>query len=151
MALRFPYHLAASGQSVLPLGGRFVRPRPVIWLTLIGPTGNCWQRALVDTGADDTVFPLAVAARIGLDLSNAPLGTIRGAGHVSIPLRYAVVTLHVSDGSEQRQWDAWVGFTSMPMPYPVLGFSGFLQFFTATFRGDLEEVELAVNRLYAGT
>jgi hypothetical protein len=33
----------------------------------------------------------------------------------------------------------------------LLGFAGFLQFFTATFRGDREEVELAVNVLYPGS
>ena len=34
---------------------------------------------------------------------------------------------------------------------PLLGFAGFLQFFTATFRGDREEIELTVNSLYPGT
>lgn len=41
------------------------------------------------------------------------------------------------------------GLNGLVGPYPVLGFAGFLQFFTATFRGDLEEVELIVNRLCA--
>lgn len=38
-----------------------------------------------------------------------------------------------------------------PLRQALLGFGGFLQFFTATFRGDHEEVELAVNSLYPGT
>ena len=38
----------------------------------------------------------------------------------------------------------------MRLILPTLGFAGFLQFFTATFYGDLEEVERAVNRLYPG-
>jgi hypothetical protein len=35
--------------------------------------------------------------------------------------------------------------------YALLGFAGFLQYFTATFFGDLEEVELTVNAAYPGT
>jgi hypothetical protein len=33
----------------------------------------------------------------------------------------------------------------------MVGFAGFLQFFTATFHGDREEVELTVNMAYPGT
>ena len=36
-------------------------------------------------------------------------------------------------------------------PRPLIGFAGFLQFFTATFHGDREQVELTVNALYPGT
>lgn len=66
-------------------------------------------------------------------------------------LRYAQVRLRVAQGGEFREWPAWVGFTSHPARYPMLGFGGFLQFFSAHFHGDREEVELAVNRLYPGT
>jgi hypothetical protein len=34
---------------------------------------------------------------------------------------------------------------------PWLGITGFLDYFTATFFGDREEVELPVNSLYRGT
>jgi hypothetical protein len=44
-----------------------------------------------------------------------------------------------------------VGFTSCRLRHALLGFAGFLEFFTATFHGDREEVELAVNGLYPGT
>ena len=47
----------------------------------------------------------------------------------------------VTDGHEFREWPAWVGFTPASFAYPILGFAGCLQFFTATFHGDLEEVE----------
>jgi hypothetical protein len=70
---------------------------------------------------------------------------------VSAPVRYATVTLRLTDGIERREWTAWVGFTRAPLRRPLLGFAGFLQFFTATFHGDREEVELAVNSLYRGT
>lgn len=66
-------------------------------------------------------------------------------------IRYAQVILRVTDGKEQREWPAWVGFTPAKVQSPLLGFAGFLQFFTATSRGDREEVELTVNSLYRGS
>lgn len=41
-------------------------------------------------------------------------------------------------------------FTPARLRYPTLGFAGVLQFFTASFRGDRQEVELTVNGLYPG-
>jgi hypothetical protein len=66
-------------------------------------------------------------------------------------VRLAEVTLRLAGNNEQREWKAWVGFTAAPLRQPLLGYAGFLQFFTATFHGDREEVELAVNVTYAGT
>jgi hypothetical protein len=57
----------------------------------------------------------------------------------------------MTDGKEQREWPAWVGFTPAKLQSPLLGFAGFLQFFTATLRGDREEVELTINSLYPGS
>jgi hypothetical protein len=65
-------------------------------------------------------------------------------------VRYASVTLRITDGVEFREWPAVVGFASGNLTRPLLGFAGFLQFFTATFHGDREEVELTVNPLYPG-
>jgi hypothetical protein len=108
-------------------------------------------RVLLDTGADDTVFPDHVARLIGLDLAGAPTGTVSGAGAAGLPVRYAQVTLRLTDGREQREWPAWVGFTPSRLTYPMLGFAGCLQFFDATFRGAREDVELTPNGLYPGT
>ncbi len=120
-------------------------------VTLIGPTGTHLDRALIDTGSDDTVFPEAVAARVGIDLTGAPSRTAAGVGRVPAPLRYAEVTLRLTDGVEFREWRAWVGFTAAALRQPLLGYAGFLQFFTAVFDGEHEEVELTVNALYPGT
>src|SRR5262249_19241984 len=144
MSLRFPYTPFPTKKPLWPLGGRSERPRPVLLVTVIGPTGTQVELALLDTGADDTVFPEDVAALIGVDLTNAPTGEAAGVGQAAAPLRYAEVTLRITDGREQRQWQARVGFTPAPLKRPLLGFAGFLQFFTATFHGDREEVELAV-------
>jgi hypothetical protein len=63
-----PYSLKAPAPS---LGGKRVRYKPVIALTVIGPGGQDSVETLVDSGADDVVFPLHVATRIGMNLSAA--------------------------------------------------------------------------------
>ncbi len=88
--------------------------------------------------------------QLGLDLSNAPPGEAGNVASTPIPIRYAQVTLRLTDGHEFCEWLAWVGFTAAPLRQPLLGFGGCLQFFDADFRGRFEEVELAVNSLYHG-
>src|SRR5262249_37604638 len=131
------------------LGGRLVRPKTLVDITLIGPGGARLTPALLDTGADDTVFPELLAARLGIDLTGAPEGESGGVGGTSVArLRYATVTLRLATATEQRDWPAIVGFTNVPLRFPLLGFAGVLQYFTATFYGDREEVELTINTLY---
>jgi hypothetical protein len=123
----------------------------MVTVTLIGPGGSSTLDALLDTGADDTVFPEQEAAKIGLDLSNVPTASGAGIGMRIVAIHYAQVILRVADDQEQREWTAWVGLTAGKLRHPVLGFAGFLQFFSTTFLGDREEVELTVNSLYPGT
>lgn len=151
MSLRFPYRLVYGNLPVAPLGGRFSRPRPLLPVTLIGPTDSFAQESLLDTGADDTLFNDHVAVRIGLDLSAAPTGTGAGIGLAQVAVRYAEVMLRITNGHEQREWKGWVGFTAAKLQYPILGFAGCLQYFDALFHGALEVVELSVNPLYPGT
>jgi hypothetical protein len=61
-----------------------------------------------------------------------------------------LVTLRITDGSEFREWQAWVGFTSVRLHRPLLGFAGCLQYFSAHFHGDREELEMTVNSRYPG-
>jgi hypothetical protein len=151
MTLRFPYRNFRPAHQIAPLAGRIFRPRPVFSVTLIGPQGSTAQDALLDTGADDTVFPEWTAQGIGIDLTHAPLGFVRGLPQGSVPVRYGRVTMRIADNHERREWEAWVGFTPAPIRFPALGFIGFLQYFTAIFHGDREEVELTVNGQYPGT
>jgi hypothetical protein len=151
MPLRYPYKPVRTGQPVLSLGGRWVRPQALVPVTLVGPAGMVAGYGRLDTAADDTVFPERLAAQVGIDLTNAPPGVASGIGPGTISVRYAQVTLRIAQGTERHEWTAWVGFTAARLRYPLLGFAGFLQFFTATFHGDLEHVELTVNRLNPGT
>ena len=150
MSLRFAYKEFKVNHPIPSLGGRSERPRPVILVTLVGPSGSRAEEALLDTGADDTLFPDALAPLIGVDLANAPTRTGAGFGMQVSTVRYAEVTLRITDGIEQREWKAWVGFTSAKLRQALLGYAGFLQFFTATFRGDLQEVELEFNSTFPG-
>ncbi len=89
MSLRFRYKLIPIGHPVLPLGGRWVRPRPLVAVTVVGPASSRAKEALLDTAADDTVFSETLAVQIGLDLTNAPPGGTIGdlvLGHV-VPRR----------------------------------------------------------------
>src|SRR5437870_5252793 len=98
MSLRWAYKMVSVSHPVWALGGRWVRPRPLIPVSVIGPTSSRLKVAHLDTAADDTVFAEVVASQIGLDLTNAPggMGTVMGGR--MIPLRYAQVTLRITDG-----------------------------------------------------
>jgi hypothetical protein len=151
MTLRFAYVQQQKAAPIVPLSGRTSRPKAIIIVSVVGPTDTRALEGLLNTGADDTVFHESLAGLIGIDLTNAPTGTAQGVSGTAIPVRYAEVMLRISDGVEQREWQAWVGFTPLRSPHGLLGFAGFLQFLTATFHGDDEEVQLTVNRNYSGT
>jgi hypothetical protein len=151
MSLRFRYQNYRLANPIVPLDGGTIRPRPVFSVTLIGPRAWVAQDALLDTGADDTVCPLRIAQGIGINLRNSPSRNVGGLRKGSVRVRYARVTLRIADNQERREWEAWVGFTRARIRFPTLGFAGFLQYFTATFHGDREEVELTVNGIYPGT
>jgi hypothetical protein len=150
MGLVFPFRRVTIPHRAIALGGIRQRPRPLIDVTLIGPSGAALRTGLLDTGSDDTIFPEADAVFIGLDLTQAPISWMAGVGSAPAAVRYARVTLRLTDGVEQREWPAWVGFTAARLNRPLLGFAGCLQFFAATFHGDREQVELSVAGNYPG-
>jgi hypothetical protein len=151
MTLRFAYAHIPVPRPVVPLRGRWSRPRPLVAVAVIGPAGTKVRTGLLDSGSDDTVFPEPLAGDIGIDLANAPAGQAAAANRGAMAVRYAQVRLRITDGVEFREWPAWVGFTTAPINRPLLGFAGFLQFFSAHFLGDHERVELTVNSFYPGT
>lgn len=151
MGLRFHYELVSVGRMIHSLGGRTVRPRPIVPVSLLGPAATIVRRALLDTASDDTIFPASLARQLGLGLSGSPRGTATLATAATVPLLYGNVVIRLTDGFEFREWPAIVGFASSQVVYPTLGFAGCLQYFWANFMGDREEVELTVNSLYPGT
>jgi predicted aspartyl protease len=150
MTLSFRYQLYNRTTPSLPLGGRWVQPRPVIAVTFVGPSDVWVSDGLLDTGADETVLPDRAVAVLGVDLTNAPTGTAVAFGQ-RVPVRYALATLRIADQQEQREWQGWLAFTSAYLRWPLLGFGGFQQYFVTVYHGDREIVELTVNSLYPGT
>lgn len=151
MSLWFPYRRIRVAHPIPSLNGATQRLRAIVDVGLAGAGPARLSDALLDTGADDCVFPERLAQALGVDLTNAPTRTLVGLNGPPTTLRYAQLRLLLSDGQEHRDWPAWVGFTSAPLHIPTLGFAGCLQFLTATFHGEREQVELAVNALYPGT
>ena len=151
MTMTWPYRRFHTSQPIVTLGGLSYRSKPILPFTVIGPGGTVTTIGLADTGADDTILPESIAESIGLDLTDAPTGHTRGpAGLNRAALRYAEVTLRLAQGTELREWRAWVGFIAARMRYALVGQAGFLRFFTTVFRPDDEEFDLTVNSLYPG-
>lgn len=149
--MRFPYPSITVQGPRLTLGGGNIRHRPIIAVRITGPGNFTVRDALIDTGADETIFEEWIAARIGVDLSQAPVETVSLVGRPQSPCRYATVELLVTDIQETYRWPALVGFVPARLPYQILGHAGFLQFFEATFRGTDREVILTPNRSFPGT
>ncbi len=89
MSLRFRYRQIAMGHMIASLGGRTIRPRPLVSIQVIAPTAAIVRPALLDSGSDETVFPEVWARLLGLDLSGAPAGkaTLANLGDDQFPLR----------------------------------------------------------------
>ena len=125
-----------------------LRPRPVVdTVSVVGPTDTRPFIGLVDHGSDSTLLPERIATLIGVDLTGLPVFTSVGLNNALSSVRFALVTLKMTDGVEFRAWPAWVGFVAGPMRRPVLGYGGCLRFFTATFPGDRDHFPLDINSL----
>jgi hypothetical protein len=111
-------------------------------MTIIGPRSQETQFVLVDTGSDDIVFPMALAQRIGVDLSQARQRQSQGVGTSQpVPVLYAAVLLLLSDSVQTVRWRATVGFVSVVLRFSLFGIAGGLQFFRTTLDG-VQELEI---------
>lgn len=152
--LRFPYldePVAGPAPPSLPAGAA-VRWRPLVPVTITGPSGLVWDfgRAVLDPASDDTVFPLDTARRIGARLRPDTGHRVRWRGQLH-PLRFGDLQLLLTDNSSTWRWPAVVGFSPAPLRYPILGQGSCLQFLDARFLGADRIVKLATNRSYPGT
>ncbi len=148
MSMIFQYTPLPVPVPVWTLNGRMERPRPIVTISLIGPSTTIVRRALLDTGADDTVLPEDLAALLGIDLSLAPTGEARGMSGLPLTVRFATVTIRMTDGHEFKEWPARVGFAAIQMRRPLLGFAGCLQYLDVLFLGADEVFEMTANHLF---
>lgn len=115
--MRVRYLHAQAKRPIPSLGGSLTRPRPVVPLRILGPSGSSLTDAVLDTGSDDTVFEAWIAAAIGLDLTGAEERHLGIVGRPQpVRCRYAPVRLRITDGRhETYEWPAVVGFVSAPL------------------------------------
>ncbi len=149
--LEFPYlprGLRHPSPPNLPPGARF-RFRPIVTITIIGPTARRQTDAVLDTGSDECLFPFSFLKLIG-GVPRIEVGhriTWRGTSHALV---YADISLMLADRSSSYQWQATVAFMPAPIKYALLGMAGCLEHFDARFRGADRTVELDANWTYPG-
>jgi hypothetical protein len=148
--MRFRYVSLSTRRPVFPLGGIRVRHRPLLPTQITGPLGFRTLDVNLDSGSDDTLFPAFLALRLGIDLTSAPEGEAGAIGGAPISYRYASVMLRLTDGYEECEWEAIVGFVSAPMRWAILGHAGALQFFDVQLLGSRREVVLMPNSSFPG-
>jgi hypothetical protein len=149
--MRFPYLAYNVGRPVHPLGGSMIRHYPVFNVRIVASGGGWLRDCLMDTGADDTVFPVSAARALGIDLRSAAVGHASPFGGAALTIRYAPVTLRVSDGLETFEWSAIVGFIAAHIRWPLLGRTGFLDVIDAALYGARREVVLTPNADFTGS
>lgn len=116
-----------------------------------GETLHSWcdgpdiSSALVDTGADHTVLPLSIAENVGAELFYDERDAAKGISGHEIAIISGRVHLELLSDDETCAWTAVVGFADFATPEDecgVLGHAGCLEFFSATFDGVGQVVEL---------
>lgn len=145
--MRFPYQTHIVGTS--DDGSELLLSRPELDLKLIGPKGSAVFIGLVDTGADQTILPTFIAHRLGIELGphEGPIATAFGGQRLDLLDGAAV--LEIRSGGEILAWTAplcFFDYSEEDESTVVLGYVGFLEFFTATFDGDALELTLEPNR-----
>jgi hypothetical protein len=152
--MQFPYQaepVAKSAPPSLPKGTRF-RFRPLLKIRLIAANRKWagYRQAVADTGSLDTLFSGPTATWYGVPLLTGTQHSLNWHG-AQYPIRFASIELELSTRVEVYRWPAAVGFTTAPIPYPLLGLTGFFEFFDVTFRGADNHLEIAPARNFPGT
>lgn len=148
--MRFAYVPFPTQRPIYSLGGTQIRHRPIVPIRLIAPKVLHAIDGCIDCAADDTLFPQYLAARLGIDLTNAPQGQAQPPGHARISVLYSRVTLLLTDGFDVCEWEAIVGFVAVPLRWALLGHAGFLEFFDVELRGARREVLLNPSSSFLG-
>jgi hypothetical protein len=129
--LEFPY---------MRLPGGIVRP--ILAVTIEGPSGRRLLDGLVDSGSDRTIFPQREATAIGITLPAKPDGLIKTAAGTAIAYRLADVVLELRAIGSVVRWKTPVAFAEDPLSLIHLGTRGFLQYFHCLLMGPEERVQL---------
>ncbi|MFN0054416.1 MAG: aspartyl protease family protein [Planctomycetales bacterium] len=124
--------------------------RPIITVRIVGPKADARWDALVDSGADETLFPLSIAEALGIDLDPQMTSEASGITGDRLKIQYGDAELRIESDEEFIVWKTPVGFVdfgSASDGVVILGHGGCLDFFTATFDGEIGELERIPNSL----
>jgi hypothetical protein len=134
-SMKFPYTLNIVPS--LDTGEEIVLLRPEIPLRIFGPAGHVDVLALVDSGADNSIMPLSIAKHLGITTTPGKGPGAMAFGGERIALALAEVILELEQDDDKVRWRARIYFADVPHEKAViLGHEGFLDYFTATFRGE---------------
>jgi len=142
----FPY-TAIIAES--PDGSDFLLlRRPEIPVTVVGAVRSAAFIGLVDTGSDQTILPKSIADYLGIALEPTTGPAARTFGGHSVRLLAGDVVFKLEADGESLIWKTPVAFFDFPAKDDetlILGHSGFLDYFTATFDGKLGVLTLNPN------
>lgn len=126
--------------------------RPLVPILVIGPTGEIGFEALVDSGSDQTIFPRADALKVGARFDENHLSYIKGRlpSNDEELILGKDIELAMRIGSETYRWPATVWFSDLAKGTPILGHSGFLEYFDVTFFGEKHELEIKPTKNFPG-
>ena len=113
--------------------------RPMIKILVGGPSGVEELMGQADIGADDTLLPDYLVTKLGVDMTRGERAVIVGIDGGSSLVRYGMVDLALPG----YRWSARVGFHAGF--HTILGHSGFLEYFTASFNGRRRSLTLTPN------
>ncbi len=144
--MKFPYSSIISSS---PDGDEFfLFRRPEIPIPVVGPAGSAAYVGLVDTGSDNTILPKSVADYLGITIQPMPGPAANVFGGQRVQLLAGETILKLEADGEILAWRAAVcffEFTSETEESVILGHSGFLDYLTATFDGQLATLTLTPN------
>lgn len=106
--------------------------RPVVRVRLQGPKSFLKVWALLDTGADESYITQSVAEKLGVVPLSAGAMTIESASG-EMKVWYGRLTVEVSDENEVHSFPVTVGVVGEEWSESILGHTGFLEHFDATF------------------
>jgi hypothetical protein len=126
----------------------FLLRRPEIPIAIEGPVRTGTYLGLVDTGSDHTILPMAIARYLGIAVrpESGPPAIVFGGHRVQLAVGEVVFSLQSPD--EVIKWATEVCFFDSPDQEEdslILGHSGFLDFFSATFDGKSGSLSLDAN------
>lgn len=133
--MKFPYYKIPTTD----LSRKWIG-RPLVPITIFGPTGHVNVYALIDSGADRSLFNIQIAKDIGLNLDRSHIEHFSGIEGGKIPTFITHLELQVIGSS--KTVDLIAGFTDSPNVGAILGQEGFFDEYKIVFHRKKKIIEL---------